>query len=294
MNTQISKTISLIKRSYDQPLILHRLYNYLRKLVSEMKIDYHPKDDWEKILILSVTRDISSNQSIELKLQKLIKSIKKHEIIECNSQLDKMRLLVICYYLNNRPVEIINHIIVFDLVSNFLGINDYFDGMIISIVRRICLWNIFGYTKNKKVTEDAITRMLEIISCANLSYENKIIVLPCFVISSIKPSIPEFRGVGDDLTTYKYFESILFYIKYTKTSTFLNDIVQEHPDFIQGVEAMLNNVYDIAEVENTDDSRQLVLENQTMFSVIANEYRNSPNKVRFIEKLRKFIDSLNE
>ena len=57
---------------------------------------------------------------------------------------------------------------------------------------------------------------------------------------------------------------------------------------------MLNNVYDIAEVENTDDSRQLVLENQTMFSVIANEYRNSPNKVRFIEKLRKFIDSLNE
>ena len=100
--------------------------------------------------------------------------------------------------------------------------------------------------------------------------------------------------MGDDLTTYKYFESILFYIKYTKTSTFLNDIVQEHPDFIQGVEAMLNNVYDIAEVENTDDSRQLVLENQTMFSVIANEYRNSPNKVRFIEKLRKFIDSLNE
>lgn len=294
MDTQISKTISLIKRSYDQPLILHKLYNYLRKLVSEIKTDYYPKDDWEKILILSVTNNTSNNQNIELKLQKLIKCINKQEIIEFNNQLDKMRLLVICYYLNSRPVETINHIIVFDLVNNFLGINDYFDGIIINMVRRMCLWNIFGYKKNKKVTEDAIMRMLEILSHANLSYENNIIVLPCFVISSIKPPIPEFRGLDNDLITYKYFESILFYIKYAKVQTFMNDIVQEHPDFIQGVETMMNNAYDIINIENINDSKQLLLENQKLFSIISSEYKNSPNKILFIKKLRKFIDSLSE
>jgi len=154
---QIEKTISLMKRAYNQPILFHLLYLHLRKSLKKSNPIYHIKDDWSKLLITSCSEENLPSQGIEIKLQQFLKKlrpcssqrIRKGELEGDSSQ--KLKLMVICYYLISKVPGTENHLLLYELVTNFLGISDYFDGLIITIFRRAVMCRIYGYPMNKKM-----------------------------------------------------------------------------------------------------------------------------------------------
>ncbi|KAK6090715.1 hypothetical protein P3W45_000438 [Vairimorpha bombi] len=158
MNKKVTKILELIKKSYAQPLVFHTLMNHLSYIMDNLNPLYEIQDDWSKIIIYSSIPNRIPNQGLDSKILNLLKKLRKDEF-ENDS---KLKLMIILYYMKNRCVDYLNHMIVFELVTNFLGFHDFFDGMILSIFCTAVNSNLFGIKQNKKYRLDSVQHMLKI------------------------------------------------------------------------------------------------------------------------------------
>jgi hypothetical protein len=285
MNTQISKTIALIKKSYDQPIIFHILHNHLALQVSKTNANYEITDDWSKILIYSSSKSKVITQGLESKMQSFIKRIRPP--FDCNDS--KLKLMCICYYLLNKPS---NHILIFELVSKFLGISDYFDGLILTILSRNVVSKIYQMKEDKKISEQSTNRMLEIIKSSELSEQNKVKALVCFVNSPLRPFNLDFLDVKNDYFGYKCLEYICLYAKYAVNTCFIREIVPDHPDFICSLGSYMNGCFEFDCKGSDIDMKKALVEDKSIYIKIREAFEKAEDKKRFISDIYDFLQSL--
>lgn len=216
MSIQIEKNIAEIKKSYDQPILFHMLLQHLMYQWKKTSPIYEITDGWSKILIFCCSENIIPNQGLELKIQSFIK---RHRP-PLESGENKLKLMILCYYLNNTPVNFLNHIVLFDLVNNFLGISDYYDGLILTLLSKVIIGRIYGLKENSKLTETSFNRMLEVVASKNFSNSNKVKSLICFKNFESSPPDLNFIEIRRSFIGFKYFEYICFYAKYTQNTQF--------------------------------------------------------------------------
>lgn len=286
MSPEIEKTIGLIKRSYNQPIFFHLLYSHLSYLLSKTTPIYEITDDWSKILIFSCHSNNTPNQGLEIKIQQNLKRYRPPFDDE-----KKLKTMVICYYLLNRPSNLINHIIVFELISGFLGVSSYFDGLILRIFSNMLLSKVFDQCENKKLREESINRIQEIIKTKELSEINRIRSLICFITGNIIPFKLDFVTITPTFQSYKTLEAICLYAKYTQDTSFIKEILPTDLLFIEGLESFLKFNFSF-ETSDLIPPEKCCLTDRSIFEKIKQEFMKSNDKKKFVSELIDFISSL--
>lgn len=287
MDFQIKKTLSLIKKSYDQPIIFHILHNHLSFLLKKVNPAFEMVDDWSKILIMSAHSIKLAFQGIEIKIQRFLN---ENKTVTTKEQ--KLKLMCICYYLINKPCNQINHILIFELINNYLGnVSNYFDGLIIKILTNLNLARLFDQEINQKVKFEYIEKMLEICGNKNLSNNCKLKLLPCFINSNIIPFDLNFLEIENNYFGYKSLELVCLYAKYTVNTTYIKDILPSNPFFITELGNFMNLEFNFT-YKSKYDLKQCVVEDLTVYNQIRDAYEKSSDKQKFISKILDFITSL--
>lgn len=287
MNEEIQKTISLIKKSYEQPILFHILHSHLAFLVKKYSIVPNDPNQYTKILISSASENNLMNQGMEIKMLQELKILKQQTI----SYEIKYKLNVICYYMLTRPVALINSMILFSLVSNFIGISDHLDGLIISILNKVTVGRIYGLPINKKISDDAFNRMIEIISKSKLSETNKIKSLVSFTRSNYRPPDLLCLEIRNDFYGYKCLEYISFYVKFTENSNIIKEILPNNPDFIAKLGDYMKGNFDLVNTKSFSLSDCLI-EDKSIFDKILLEFNRSFNKKKFVADVKEFVSNL--
>lgn len=286
---KIQKTIDLIKRCYNQPLIFHKLHSQLAFSLKSVQPTYEISDDWSKILIYSAFPNKISNQALESKIHNYLKK-NRPPFIEKDSNL---KLWCILYYLNNRPIEYLNNLIIFELVTNYLNLSDFTDGLIISIFSKAILSTHFGISKNKKFRNDSVVYMLEKIKEFKLSIINIAKVIPCYSNFDIEPPSLTTADIQDDLTTFTILECICYYAKYTKNTDYIKKIIPESPIFVDMLRKFITKEYttDI-EIETDCNLEKCLIEDLEILKKIKEAYEIAIDKKAFISKIIDYVSEL--
>lgn len=288
MGSQIQRTIELMKRCYDQPMLFHILHNHLSQLLEKTTPACEVRDDWSRILIFSSHPNKMPNQGLETKIQGLMHKLKMHADTEEN----RLRLMCICYYLLNRPPHLINHIVTFELVNSFLGkVSDYFDGLIIKILSSLVLAKVFCVDENRKMRKDALDRMLCILKERTLSDQNRVRALACFVSSSVAPAPVNFVEILPNYQGYKYLETICMYAKYAVDAASIKSILPSYPGFVDGLRDFMNCSLAF-ECRSGFDLKCSMVQDRTVFARIRDAFERAQDKQKLVAELLDFIMSL--
>jgi len=287
MPSEVQRTISLMRKAYDQPIVFHLLHSHLVHLLAGTTPTYEIVDEWSKILVYSAYPNKIPNQALELKIQALLKRIKP----PVDTPESKLRLMVICYYLLNRPPAMINTIILFELVSNFLGCSEYFDSLIVKILSNILLAKTFGVECNRKLTAAAAERMVEIVATKDLSAYNRIRALPCFIDASVRPMDLTLAAVEQSLAGYKTLEVLCLYAKYVKDTSAIKDILPSDIGFIEALRGFMSQSFTFS-VRNSIDLSRCLVADRGIYDSIRRCYEASEDKSRFIADIIEFVSNL--
>lgn len=286
MSPEIEKTIGLIKKSYKQPIIFHLLHSHLAFLLTKTTPVYEITDDWSRILIFSCHSNTNPNQGLEIKIQQ---NLKRYRPPFDDEKI--LKTMIICYYLLNRPSNLINHILVFELVSGFLGFSNYIDGLILRIFSNMLLAKVYGIEENKKMKEDTVTRLQEIIKTKKLSDVNKVRSLICYITGNVIPFELDFITIAQSFRSFKELETICLYAKYTQNTDFIKEILPNDEFFIQGLNDFLKFEFSF------ESKREVTIEkccliDRNIFDKIEQEFQRSSDKEKFISELIDFISKL--
>jgi hypothetical protein len=284
MNKKVTKILELIKKSYAQPLVFHTLMNHLSYIMDNLNPLYEIQDDWSKIIIYSSIPNRIPNQGLDSKILNLLKKLRKDEF-ENDS---KLKLMIILYYMKNRCVDYLNHMIVFELVTNFLGFHDFFDGMILSIFCTAVNSNLFGIKQNKKYRLDSVQHMLKIVKQQKLSEINKYIALPLYIQYDISYKIPEI-DIQNDLSTFCMLESLCLYAKYSKNESFIEDVIPKNDLLLPALNKFINKEF---KIETGNYATNLCLEDKEIYNRIEKAFNLADDKIKFKDNLLEFIHSL--
>lgn len=287
MDPQIQKTISLIKKSYDQPILFHVLYLHLSHLLARTNPLYESNDDWSKIILLSCTSNKLPNQGLEVKLQAFIKKLRPP--VESNEQ--RLKIMVVCYYMLSRPAHLANHILLFELVTSMMGCSDHLDGLILTVLGRAVNARFYGLPENKKIREDAVSRMLESVSHRQLSNANKIKALVCFIRGDVRPFSLDFIDIQPTFFGYKCLEYICLYAKFTQNTVFIKEILPSHPEFLEGLSQYMKADF-YFECPGSFKLDDAVVENNMIFDRIREAFLVASNKKKFISDMTEFLMNL--
>ncbi|OQS55885.1 hypothetical protein EHP00_2352 [Ecytonucleospora hepatopenaei] len=182
---EIESHIKVLRKAYDQPLLFYVIHCRLRNLLCQYPLKTFT-NDMIRLICFSAMPNTLPNQGLELKITKVMNLIKPsnifshgHENHDRNE--DKFKLMIIIFYLLNRPEKNINHMVLFNLVTNFLGHDDVIDSLIIAVVRKISVASVFDGEVNSKLTKDAYLHVLQTLKNTKLSLGNKIACIPCFI-----------------------------------------------------------------------------------------------------------------
>lgn len=290
MESSIQKTIKLIKKSFDQPIVFHILHSHLSYLAKRQTPLYEMIDDWSKILILSCSNQNNlPNQALEIKMQKFL--VGKKAPFESSG--DKIRIMCVCYYLMSRPSYLINHISLFELINKILGQeSEYFDGLIIKILSNFILAKLFSLEANKKIQSAALNRMLEMMKERNLSDKIKIKALPCFIYSTnIQPFTLSHIDIGVGFLGYKYIESFCLYAKHASNESFLLHTLPCNEFFMEELRRFMNSEFEYDNLQSYNITKSMI-KNNIIFGKIKEEYEASADKQKFVVELIEFINTL--
>lgn len=287
MNPQIQRTIDLIKKSYDQPIIFHILHSNLVRTLRKATPSFEVTDEWSKILIYSAHPNRMQNQGMELKIQALLKRIRP----PFDSPGKKLKLMVVCYYLLNRPCSMLNHILVFELVSNFLGYSEYFDGLILKILSNITLARVYSVEPNKKIKDAIIERMVELVKTTHLNDINKVKSLLCFVDCKIKPFDLSLTVIDSNFLGYRYLESFCLYAKHGSNVVFIKEILPNNISFIEGLKNFMSFDFSFS-VANRIDLNRCIIEDVRLYDLIRIHFEAAYDKPGFVQGLIEFASNL--
>lgn len=294
---EIEKNVRLLRKAYDQPLLFYVLHCRLRNLLAKYPLKTFT-NDMIKLICFSAMPNIVPNQGLEMKIQRLMNILKPNNIFENGSENhdrneDKFKLIIILYYNLNRPEKYVNHIVLFNLVNNFLGFDNHIDSLIIALLRKIAVTKVFDLETNSKLTVDSFTHMLDKIKNTKISLTNKILSIPCFIEyrhEMFDLNFYEQVTMESQFVIYKYFEAMIFYVKYATTNTF--NAMPEYPDFISGIQNMLTNIYTLPENQAVEDASELLMEDDYILKYVEYKYNMAKDKAKFKEKLVEFLYSL--
>lgn len=284
MASQVQRTISLMKRAYDQPILFHILHCHLVFLLSATTPTYEITDDWSKILVYSAYPNKLPNQGLELKIQDFLRRIRP----PLDEPDKKLKLMVICYYLLNRPPALINHIILFELVSHFLGHSEYFDGLIIKILGNMLTAKLYGVEQNKKLSAASTEKMIELVLARDLSLSNQIRALPCFIGSDIKPFDLGLTTIDHTYLGYKYLEMFCLYAKYCKNASYITSVLPSNVSFIEGLKEYMSYAFPFA-VSGEVEVEKAAMEDRRLYDEITRSFEEAPDKHRFVSDIIEFV-----
>ncbi|KAM0681683.1 hypothetical protein GINT2_000197 [Glugoides intestinalis] len=286
MLSQTQKTIDLMKKAYDQPILFHLLHCNLSHILLKTAPTYEITDDWSKLLIYSAHPNKIPNQSLEIKIQSIIKRLRPPFDNE-----KKLKIMVICYYLLNRVAAQTNHIVLFELVSNFLCENEYIDSLIIKLLSNVITGKIFNVEQNRKITGTIIQRMVEILKEKDLTLLNKLRSIVCFIQQDIKPFELDFIEISADYKGYKTLELLCLYAKYTGNVSFIKEVLPNNISFVEGLNSFISGSFYFSCCEKFDLSKCLVKDNR-LFMKIKEDYEDSDDKKKFVSDLLEFVSNL--
>lgn len=287
MVSEAQRTIALMRKAYDQPILFHILHSHLAYLLSNTTPTYEIVDEWSKILVYSAYPNKIPNQALELKIQALLKRIRP----PMDTPESKMRLMVICYYLLNRPPSMINNIVIFELVSNFLGHSEYFDGLILKISSNLLLARTFGVEPNKKLTAAAADRMAEIILTKGLAPYNRIRALPCLIDSDTKVIDLALTTVDREFVGFKTLEIFCLYAKYVKNTSSIKETLPSDIGFIEALREFMSLNFSFSVWSNIDLTRCLV-EDRSIYDRIRQCFQLTHDKPKFVSDVMEFLSTL--
>ncbi|KAF9764678.1 hypothetical protein NGRA_0366 [Nosema granulosis] len=284
MNNKISKTINLIKKSYNQPLVFHALCNHLCYIMEGANPIYEIKDEWSKILIYSVVQNNIPNQGLESKIVSLLRTLKK----EKNNKATRLKIMIIAWYLKNRNVGSVNNIILFELVNSFLGISEYIDGLIISILNSTVNASQLGCKANKKFRNESLEQMVKKIRASNIDDTCKILALPLYTQYDVEPVLGEV-DIQNTLDNFFLFECVCYYAKYCKNESYVRNLIPQNEIFIANLSRFIQKNF---EIEATSQTTELCLEDREIYKLILEAYEIAPDKNKFKSNLLEYISSL--
>lgn len=248
---------------------------------------YEITDDWSKLLILSATANKLPNQAVEINMAALMRSLRPPvRSAEC-----KLKLMIICYYLMSRPLSLLNHILLFELVSHFLGISPYFDGLILGLFSRVAAARVYALSNSKKLSQESLDRMAEIIATRKFDGCCTIKALPCFIISDRKPSSIILFDTVSSLLDIKALEYICFYVKYTQHSEYIKEVIPSHPLFLDSLGRYMQGKTELVCTEGYSLTN-CPMESREIFDALAEAYKQAHDKARFISEITDFLVSL--
>lgn len=283
---KVQRIVSLIKRSYDQPLVFHRLHNHLTYVVQTSRAQVEGGDEWCRMLVQSAVRSKHPNQGLETKILGLLRSMRP----PVESKGTRLRLWVILYYMKNRPCEQMNHLIVFELVKNFMGISPYTDGLILSVLGCSVIGSRFGVPRNKRLRDEGVVHLLSVVGKGQLGIVNRAQALPCYIDHDVEPP-----GLGDldiqsDAVTLHALEHICFYAKFTRHVEFVKRIVPAGPVFVESLKRFISRTFSVEarEIEKIN----YMMEDMSVLESIRRAYEAAGDKEAFVSRVIKFVHEL--
>lgn len=290
MSLAIEKTIHLMKRSYNQPIIFHMLHSHMVHLISNSSPLQLITDDWSKVIILSCHTGKGSNQGLETKMIQLLK--RQHSSTHLPAA--RLKLMLVCYYIMNSPVHTMNHFIVFELATNHMGISPYFDGLIIGIVSRITTAHIFSFQTNRRIREDSLEWLVKTLLEKKMSLANRIKLLGVAVNHKDKPASLAAFELRNDFISYKFLEYAFIYAKYTDNIAYIKEILPSSESFVEGLKSYMQHEYTVDHDANslTFTVGKMVLEDRSLYDYVQSRYDKAEDKSKFIADLLKFINNL--
>lgn len=284
MNGRITKIIDLIKKSYNQPLVFHSLCNHLCYVMEGNNPIYNINDDWSKILIYSVVNNNIPNQGLESKIVALLRTLKREKANKSTT----LKIMIIAWYLKNRKLESVNNIILFELVNNFLGVSDYIDGLIISVLSGVVNAQQFGLQANKKFRNESLLQMVKKVRSTRISDTSKVLALPLYTQFDIEPLLDQV-DIQNNIETFFLLECICFYAKFSKNESYVRNLMPQNEIFISNLSRYIQGEF---EVEFTSGSTDLCLEDKEIFRTIQEAYETATDKNKFKANLLEFISNL--
>lgn len=285
---KVRKIVALIKQSYDQPLLFHRLHCHLAYVLETINPLLEMSDDWSKMLIYSCIRSKHANQGLETKILALLKTIRPP--VEKGARL---RLWIVLYYMKNRPSEQINHLIVYELINNFMGVSSFTDGFILSVFSSAILGPVFGLTGNKKMRDDVVVHLLSVIKSKPLGMLNRITSLPCYVNHEVEPFALSELNFEDDVLALCALEHICFYAKYTKYVELVKKIIPDDPCFVALLREFVSRTFKTNTIMGVKcDVTACVMEDMDVLDGIRRAYETSRDRVAFVSRVIEFVTGL--
>lgn len=288
---KVQKTIELIKRSYGQPILFHRLHSHLAYILEKGNPHHEVSDDWSRMLVFSATQNRGQNQGLEGKILSFLKEIRP----PMNDKESRLRLWIILYYMRSRSPSQANHLVIFELVSNFMGDSAFVDGMILSILCGAVTCTNFGLEGNKKLRNDTIVYLLEVIKRKSLSVLNRAVALPCYINHDIEPPSLRDLSIGNDVQTLMALENVCFYAKYSKSVEFVKRIVPDEAFFVDCLKRFIARSFCVDRREDSECTiADGVVESFLILDDIRRAYKEAQDKKKFVSKIIEFTMELSK
>ncbi|KAH9411004.1 hypothetical protein HK407_09g14190 [Ordospora pajunii] len=285
---KIRRIVELIKRCHDQPIVFHRLYGHLAHVLKSVDYLHEMNDDWSRMVIYGVVRSKHMNQGLEGKMMMFLKGNRP----PVESSEVRLRIWIILYYMRNRAVCQLNHMIVFELVSNFLGMTSFIDGLIISVLAMGTAGPSFGVTGNKKLKEECVGHLLEEVKKRSLSLLNRAMAIPCYLGHDKEPPRVSDAEMEANLMSVVVLERVCFYAKFAKDSRFVKQIVPEDYAFVESLRKYINRQFVRGNLRRGCAVSECVVENTDVFDAIRRAYEKAADKKRFVSKIVELATGL--
>ncbi|ELQ76599.1 hypothetical protein THOM_0314 [Trachipleistophora hominis] len=291
---KINKTIKLLKRCYNQPILFQILHNNLSFLIqNEYNFPFHLYPDmFSKILIASTSTQAYVNLD-----NKILAFLKDSRESVKYSVITRYKVKIILYYLINQPYDMFSKFICFEIINNYGNIPDL-GYLVAHYIRKYALSNFFEVKLKKAMPIEYVDLYLQ----KNMgdSVDFKAEILPLCAIYSLKGiSLGNFK-FDYNLRSIILLESVTFYAKFTENVSDIKRVLPSNDNFVRFFKIFLNrNKPQNREIRDGDstslkelDYRTLMVYDNLLFKSLKEEFVLVDDKREYLNKLKEVVDEL--
>lgn len=291
---KINKTIKLLKKCYNQPIIFQILHNYLSFLVQdEYNFPFHLYPDmFSKILIASTSSQayVNLDSKILVFLKECRESAKYSLII-------RYKMKIILYYLINQPYDMFNKFICFEIINNYCKVPEL-ECLIADYTRKYALANFFEVKLKKPMPAEYLDLYLRKSVSDNINLRMKLLPL-CAVHTHKGISLNDFN-FDYNVQSIVLLEALTFYAKFTEKVLDIKHILPSNDNFVLFFKIFLNRERTQgrnAENRNSTvfkelDYRKLMIRDNLLFKSLKEEFLLAEDKKKYLCELKKVVIEL--
>lgn len=283
----LKKTVTLIKKTKDQPMLFHILHSHLAYIVNTKKImPTEPLDLWSRILVASVENSKISRNSLDIKILQYLKSSRK------KTEDDILKLRIILYYLDSRPLNNLNTFILFELMNNHYNASAMTNALIDSILAKSFLSKVFNIKTNKKLAKDAVLQFLK----HNSDFSHK--RLPIYIYFDLEPPLVSYDEKSS-LMKFKILEALSLYANYTENVEHFKSILPQTEEFLSLFKRFVCRDPDLFSEEKAEfDICKLSLVNESVIDDLKQRlkkaFHESSDKQEFKAEMIEFLTNIED